>query len=162
IVELSKQDRPTHRESVVAFPLGIPDVLASLGWVIRDRGSVREGRTRIQKLVHEVFVRAPMELISPRFHRVIEVPASRLSILAGIIARLYGSFLDGVDTHLANLVILPKHTIRCILPLDSNGVRTAWHPINSKCVVVRKRRARQQCDRLQRISNVAEAPYTRQ
>src|SRR5206468_11225515 len=53
--------------------LRVPDVLPSLGWVVRDCGSVCERCTCIQKLVPKIFVRAAMELVRARFHRVIEV-----------------------------------------------------------------------------------------
>ena len=156
VIELAELDWPAHGKAIVVFALCVPDVLSSSPRVVLS-DSVREGGARAKSLVHDVIVCAPMELIRAGLHRVVEVPASSLSVLGGIIARLDCHLLDRVNARLIDLILLPPHAVGGILTLNSNGVRAGRHSINAERVVVGECRARQQRNRLQWVSNVTEA-----
>ena len=122
VVKFPEQNWSAHREAIVVLALGVTNVLPRLGKVIRDSGSICKGRTGIQKLVYQIIVGSSVKLVRSGFHRVVEIPASSLSILSGIVARLDCHFLDRVNTGLIDLVLLAPHTVGCILPFDANGL----------------------------------------
>ena len=162
VVKFPENDGSPNRKPIVVLPLRVPDMLPCLRRVVCDGGSVGERYSRIQKFIHQIIVCAAVELVRTGFHRVVEIAAARLSVLGGIIARLNGNLLDRIDPGLSHLVLLTPHTIGRVLTLDSNSLRTGRHAVNAKRVVVVKRCSRQKRNRLQWISNIAEASEARE
>ena len=143
VVQLSQPDGTADIEPIVVFALPVPDVLSCPAG-IAGRDSVCEWSSSVQSLVHKVIEYCPMELIRAGLHGVIEIAATSLTKLRGIIAGLNGDFLDGIHARLNALIDLPVHAVGGILAFDANGMRTGGHSVNPELVFVSKTRPRQQ------------------
>src|SRR5207244_3619147 len=140
---------------VIVLALSVPDVLSRPAR-IADRKSVGEWSAGIQSLVHKVVEYRSMKLIGAGLHRVVEIAATGLTKLRGIIARLNGDFLNRIHARLHALIDLPVHAVGGVLAFDADGVRTGGHSINAELVFIGKTRARQQIQKLQRISDISQ------
>ena len=96
-----------------------------------------------------------MVLVRARLHRHIEVAAAGLAELRCIVAGLNRYFLNRVDAGLGNLGLLFPDTIGGVLTFDANRLGIGRQPVNPDHDVTCERRARNQVEDLQGISNVA-------
>src|SRR6202030_3649277 len=101
---MRNHDRAAQRKPVIILPLRVADMLTLLQTVAR--AGVGERSTRVESLVHEIIVRASMQLIAARLHRVVEVAAAYLAVLRRKVAGLNRDFLDRVQAGLIDLILL--------------------------------------------------------
>src|SRR5215831_2302745 len=89
--------------------------------------SIGERRAGIQDLIHKIAVGATVELVRAGLHGVVEIAATCLSVFGREVTGLNCDFLNRVGADLIVLILLTPNTVRRVLTLDPNGLRTGRH-----------------------------------
>src|SRR5262249_37697375 len=117
--KFAERDRSTDVKTPVISSLRVTLMFAR-SCSITDVLSVREWRTGIERLVDEIVENRAMEIVCSGPHRVIEISATRLSILGVEVARLNRDFLHGVNAPLVDLGLLSPDSVRRILAVNTD------------------------------------------
>src|SRR5262245_37774756 len=94
---------------------------------------------RINSLINEIFVAAPVKLARTRLHRDSEETTAGLSKFRSIVTSLNGNFLDGIRTRLIFLQRETYGVVRVVQPFKAIGGgvrRRSVHDHRQVCCVV--------------------------